>query len=276
MSYENELDAFKAYLRGAEGNTTLLIDTYDTREGAKNAVRASQETGVPLAGVRIDSGDLAYWSHEVKRIFNEAGMPEVKLVASNDLDEHLIENLVMVQKADYDIYAAGTKLVTAYDMPALGGVFKTKSYKGAPKIKIAEGKTTIPGATNVLRIVRSGRFEGDIIMPAAENVVADGRLQENIISFNINSLNGKKADFAAGEEAYALLKPVMAEGRPVSADAVRPLDDIRAAVRENLSRLDPAYKRLVNPHVYGVGLKQELYRRQQNMVAAYLAKRERG
>lgn len=161
-------------------------------------------------------------------------------------------------------------------MPALGGVFKTKSYKGAPKIKIAEGKTTIPGATNVLRIVRSGRFEGDIIMPAAENVVADGRLQENIISFNINSLNGKKADFAAGEEAYALLKPVMAEGRPVSADAVRPLDDIRAAVRENLSRLDPAYKRLVNPHVYGVGLKQELYRRQQNMVAAYLAKRERG
>ena len=276
MSYENELDAFKAYLRGAEGNTTLLIDTYKTREGAKNAVRASRETGIPLAGVRIDSGDLAYWSHEVKRIFNEAGMPEVKLVASNDLDEHLIENLVMVQKADYDIYAAGTKLVTAYDMPALGGVFKTKSYKGAPKIKIAEGKTTIPGATNVLRIVRSGRFEGDIIMPAAENVVADGRLQENIISFNINSLNGKKADFAAGEEAYALLKPVMAEGRPVSADAVRPLDDIRAAVRENLSRLDPAYKRLVNPHVYGVGLKQELYRRQQNMVAAYLAKRERG
>ena len=276
MSYENELDAFKAYLRGAEGNTTLLIDTYDTREGAKNAVRASRETGVPLAGVRIDSGDLAYWSHEVKRIFNEAGMPEVKLVASNDLDEHLIENLVMVQKADYDIYAAGTKLVTAYDMPALGGVFKTKSYKGAPKIKIAEGKTTIPGATNVLRIVRSGRFEGDIIMPEAENVVADGRLQENIISFNINSLNGKKADFSAGEEAYALLKPVMAEGCPVSADAVRSLDDIRAAVRENLSRLDPAYKRLVNPHVYGVGLKQELYRRQQNMVAAYLAKRERG
>lgn len=82
MSYENELDAFKAYLRGAEGNTTLLIDTYDTREGAKNAVRASRETGVPLAGVRIDSGDLAYWSHEVKRIFDEAGMPEVKLVAS--------------------------------------------------------------------------------------------------------------------------------------------------------------------------------------------------
>ena len=68
----------------------------------------------------------------------------------------------------------------------------------------------------------------------------------------------------------------MAEGRLVSADAVRPLDDIRAAVRENLSRLDPAYKRLVNPHVYGVGLKQELYLRQQNMVAAYLAKRERG
>lgn len=275
MSYENELEAFKAYLRGAEGNTTLLIDTYDTREGAKNAIRASRETGVPLMGVRIDSGDLAYWSHEVKRIFNEAGMPEVKLVASNDLDEHLIENLVMVQKADYDIYAAGTKLVTAYDMPALGGVFKTKSYKGVPKIKIAEGKTTIPGETNVVRIIRNGMYEGDIIMPAADELICDGRLQKEVVSFNMNSLNGKKADFPAGEKAYALLKPVMAGGRLISDDADRKLDDIRAAVKTHLGKLDPAYKRLVNPHIYGVGLKEDLYRRQQDLVAAYLAKRER-
>jgi len=270
MSYECELEAFKAYLRGAEGNTTLLIDTYDTRQGAKNAILASRETGVPLMGVRIDSGDLAYWSHEVKRIFNEAGMPEVKLVASNDLDEHLIENLVMVQKADYDIYAAGTKLVTAYDMPALGGVFKTKSYKGVPKIKIAEGKTTIPGATNVLRIVRGGLFEGDIIMPAAEKILNNGRLRENIISFNINSLNGKTADFPAGEEAYALLRPVMAEGRLVSDDIGRSLNDIRHAAKENLNRLDRAYKRLVNPHIYGVGLKRDLHQLQQSMVAAHM------
>ncbi len=274
MSYENELEAFKAYLRGAEGNTTLLIDTYDTREGAKNAVRASRETGVPLAGVRIDSGDLAYWSHEVRRIMDDAGMPQVKLVASNDLDEHLIENLVMVQKADYDIYAAGTKLVTAYDMPALGGVFKTKSYNGVPKIKIAEGKTTIPGATNVVRLVRGGRYEGDVIMPAADEVVRNGCLHENIISFNVNNLNGKKMGFQQGEEAFVLLKPVMAGGRLVSGDKNRSLDDIRKAVKENLSKLDPAYKRLVNPHIYGVGLKQDLYSQQKNMVAMFMAQRE--
>lgn len=275
MSYESELEAFKAYLRGAEGNTTLLIDTYDTREGAKNAVLASQETGIPLMGVRIDSGDLAYWSHEVKRIFNEAGMPNVKLVASNDLDEHLIENLVMVQKAEYDIYAAGTKLVTAYDMPALGGVFKTKSYNGIPKIKIAEGKTTIPEATNVLRVVRNGLFEGDIITPAAEAHIENGRLQEDIISFNMNNLEGKKVNFQAGEEVYTLLKPVMVDGKLISKDKDRSLDDIRASVKENLQHLHSGYKRLVNPHVYGVGLKQNLYNLQKNMVAMYMAKRER-
>ncbi len=271
MSYENELEAFKAYLRGAEGNTTLLIDTYDTREGAKNAIRASRETGVPLAGVRIDSGDLAYWSHEVRRILDEGGMPQAKLVASNDLDEHLIENLVMVQKADYDIYAAGTKLVTAYDMPALGAVFKTKSYKGAPKIKIAEGKTTIPGATNVIRVVRHGAFEGDVIVPEADNLVRDGRLQENITSFNMNNSEGKNVVFQKGEEVYTLLKPVMIKGQLVGDDKNRSLDDIRQTVKNNLGHLHPAFKRLVNPHVYGVGLKQDLHQQQKNMVALFMA-----
>lgn len=275
MSYETELEAFKAYMKGAEGNTTLLIDTYDTREGAKNAVRASRETGIPLMGARIDSGDLAYWSHEVRKIFDEAGFPDAKLVASNDLDEHLIENLVMVQKADYDIYAAGTKLVTAYDTPALGGVFKTKSFMGEPKIKIAEGKTTIPGATNVLRIVRNGMFEGDIIVPAGEHILQNGRLPEKIVSFNLHNTEGKKIEFAAGEEAYQLLKPVMEAGRLVSTDKERPLTEIRAVAQENLGRLDPAYKRLVNPHIYGVGLKQDLHQLQQNLILAHRAKQQR-
>lgn len=274
MSYETELEAFKAYMRGAEGNTTLLIDTYDTRQGAKNAIQASRETGIPLMGVRIDSGDLAYWSHEVKRMFTEAGMPEVKLVASNDLDEHVIENLVMVQKAEYDTYAAGTKLVTAYDTPALGGVFKTKSYRGIPKIKVAEGKTTIPGATNVVRVVRNGLFEGDIIVPAGEVPVENERLQERIISFNMNNQEGKKVEFQAGEEVYALLKPVVIGGKIITDDKDRPLDSIREDVKKNLQRLHPSYKRLVNPHIYGVGLEQNLYQMQKNMVAVYLQKRQ--
>lgn len=272
MSYENELEAFKAYLRGAEGNTTLLIDTYDTREGAKNAIRASKETGIPLAGVRIDSGDLAYWSHEVKNILKSANMSDVKLVASNDLDEYLIENLVMVQKAEYDIYAAGTKLVTAYDMPALGGVFKTKSYKGEPKIKIAEGKTTIPGATNVLRIVREGMFEGDVVVKTDENLVQNNSLQQNVISYTLNSQERKNVTFKKGEQAYFLLKPVMAEGKIIGDDQLRSLENIRNTAQRNLECLHPAYKRLVNPHLYGVGLHRNLYALQQSMIQAHLAK----
>ena len=119
MSYEREVDAFKAFMRGNPHNTTLLVDTYDTREGIKNAIRAAKETGIKLMGIRIDSGDLAYWGNEARRLLCEAEMPDVRLAASNDLDEYLIENLIMVQKAPYDIFAAGTKLVTAYDTPAL-------------------------------------------------------------------------------------------------------------------------------------------------------------
>lgn len=89
-------------------------------------------------------------------------MPDVRLVASNDLDEYLIENLIMVQKTPYDTFAAGTKLVTAYDTPALGGVFKTKSYMGQPKIKIAEGKTTIPGMTDTLRITATANLRATL------------------------------------------------------------------------------------------------------------------
>ncbi len=126
----------------------------------------------------------------------------------------------------------------------------------------------------MVRLVRGGRYEGDVIMPAADEVVRNGCLHENIISFNVNNLNGKKMGFQQGEEAFVLLKPVMAGGRLVSGDKNRSLDDIRKAVKENLSKLDPAYKRLVNPHIYGVGLKQDLYSQQKNMVAMFMAQRE--
>lgn len=266
MSYADELEAFKAYMRASEGNTTLLVDTYDTRQGIKNAVRASQETGIRLQGIRIDSGDLAYWGSEAKSILNQAGMPHVKLVASNDLDEHLIENLIMVQKAPYDIFAAGTKLVTAYDTPALGGVFKTKSYNGEPKIKIAEGKTTIPCATNVIRILKNGKFEGDIITRQNNPFIQNGRLSSSVFSHKLNSITGDVMHFGAGTESYTLLKPVMINGKIISKDISFGLYEIQKRASENLSKLDNAYKRLANPHIYGVGLEQSLFLLRQNLI----------
>ncbi|MCM1324036.1 MAG: nicotinate phosphoribosyltransferase [Acetobacter sp.] len=269
MSYENELDAFKAYMRASEGNTILLVDTYDTREGVKNAIRASRETGVDLMGIRIDSGDLAYWGKEARRILDEADMPYVKLVASNDLDEHLIENLVMVQKAPYDIFAAGTKLVTAYDTPALGGVFKTKSYMGEPKIKIAEGKTTIPGATDILRIVREGKFEGDIIVRADVQDILDGtQLARDVTSYTLGSPNGAKVIFPKGTTATPLLQTIMQNGKFTYQPETN-LQFLQYEAERNLLMLDNSYKRLSNPHIYGVGLESSLYGIQQNLIKAH-------
>ena len=269
MSYEREVDAFKAFMRGNPHNTTLLVDTYDTREGIKNAIRAAKETGIKLMGIRIDSGDLAYWGNEARRLLCEAEMPDVRLAASNDLDEYLIENLIMVQKAPYDIFAAGTKLVTAYDTPALGGVFKTKSYMGQPKIKIAEGKTTIPGMTDTLRIIRNGKFEGDVICRAEDtDLIRDGRLTRNITSYALGSQNGARATFQRGEQAKFLLHPVVEKGKIVNVPELD-LHVLQQRGKDNLKMLDSAYKRLANPHLYGVGLEAGLFNLQQDLIRVH-------
>ncbi len=268
MSYEKELDAFKAYMWHNPSNTTLLVDTYDTRQGIQNAIQASLDTKIPLMGIRIDSGDLAYWGKEARRMLDDAGFNKTKLVASNDLDEHLIENLLLVQKAPYDIMAAGTKLVTAYDTPALGGVFKTKSYLGKPKIKVAEGKTTIPGATNVIRIEKNGQFNGDIICKAEDEIIKDGEISRNLTSYTLGSTNQSRITFAKGEKAHLLLSPVVREGKII----VEPELDLRLLQQRghtNLAKFDEAYKRLVNPHVYGVGLEAGLFALQQNLIQAH-------
>ena len=276
MSYEKEVDAFKAFMKANPGNTTLLVDTYDTRVGIKNAIKAAKETNIKLMGIRVDSGDLAYWANEAKTMLDkEKGNPlfsDVKLVASNDLDEYLIENLVLVQHAPYDIFAAGTKLVTAYDTPALGGVFKTKQYMNRPTIKIAEGKTTIPGATNVIRIIRDGKFEGDIICQATdENLVKDGKLTQNITSYTLNSMNGTHACFKKGEQAYRLLQDVVRDGEVVNYPETN-LQKLQQRGFENLAKLDDAYKRLYNPHIYGVGLEAQLFNLQHQLIKAHLGR----
>ncbi|MBR5599115.1 MAG: nicotinate phosphoribosyltransferase [Alphaproteobacteria bacterium] len=276
MSFENELDAFKKYMKSSVGNTILLVDTYDTREGIKNAIKASLETGIKLMGMRIDSGDLAYWAKEAKKIIETEAkktkksylFKDAKLIASNDLDEYAIENLVAIQKAPFDIMAAGTKLVTAYDTPALGGVFKTKSYMGEPKIKIAEGKTTIPGATNVVRIIKNNKFDGDVIVRCDDNVVEDQKLNRDLISYKIGSLNGDKKIIKKGTEARVLLDYLMIDGKFVNIPE-SDLNIIQAYGKENLNKLDNSHKRLSNPHIYGVGLENSLFSLQQNLINLY-------
>ena len=276
MSFENELDAFKEYMRASVGNTILLVDTYDTREGIKNAIKASVETGIKLMGMRIDSGDLAYWAKEAKKIIKDEALKsdkaylfeDAKLVASNDLDEYTIENLILAQKAPYDIIASGTKLVCAFDSPSLGGVFKTKSYMGEAKIKIAEGKTTIPGATNVVRIIKNNKFEGDVIIKEDDKVIKDNRLIRDIVSIVPGTQTKMKKTFLKNEEAKILLEPLMENGKFVYIPQ-SDLTKIQKYGKDNLSMLDETHKRLYNPHIYGVGLSLELYRLQQNLIEKY-------
>ena len=148
----------------------------------------------------------------------------------------------------------------------MGGVFKTKQYQGEPKIKVAEGKTTIPGATNVVRIIRNGIFEGDIICQAADtSLLKNNRLNKDITSYTINSLNGCHLSFPAGEQAYYLLKPIVKDGVVIKQPELN-LSMLQQKAQDNLNKLDSAYKRLTNPHIYGVGLESQLFHLQQNLV----------
>src|SRR6185312_15231705 len=171
MFHGDELAAFRAYADVLPGNCTFLVDTYDTLEGVRNAITVGTELrakGHRLAGVRLDSGDLAHLSIEARRMLDDAGFPGAKIVASNDLDEYLIGSL-LEQGARIDSYGVGTRLVTAFDQPALGGVYKLGAYReGAAwrdAIKLSEQpiKISNPGVLGVKRLWRAGEMVGDVI-----------------------------------------------------------------------------------------------------------------
>lgn len=131
MSFEDELESFEAYAQAMPNNCVFLVDTYDTLEGVRRAAEVGKQLrqkGHRMLGVRLDSGDLAYLSIEARKILDEAGLKEAQIVASNDLDEHLIESLKQ-QGATIAVWGVGTKLVTAYDQPALGGVYKLSAIR---------------------------------------------------------------------------------------------------------------------------------------------------
>ncbi len=162
MSFENELDAFMSYASSQPDDSVLLVDTYDTLAGVKKAIVVAQHlaaNGSRLKGIRLDSGDLCQLSIEARALLDEAGCTDVKIVASNDLDEYRIKAL-KEQGAKIDIWGVGTRLVTAYDQAALGGVYKLaaledpKSGQMLDKVKLSEQniKTSLPGKLNSMRL----------------------------------------------------------------------------------------------------------------------------
>ena len=162
-AFDKEEEAFSNYNRVFPDNTILLIDTYDTIEGAKKAIGIKKG----LKGVRLDSGDLADLSKRVRKILDDAGRREAKIIASGNLNEYEISELVK-KKAPIDIFGVGTDMVTSKDLPSLDLTYKLVQVENngvvKPKAKTSEGKETLPGRKQVFRVQgRDGTFTKDII-----------------------------------------------------------------------------------------------------------------
>ena len=153
MSFEDERDAFRAYARSFPQHAVLLIDTYDTVDGARHAAEVARELaseGIAVSAVRLDSGDLGRLADQVRAVLDEAGLPDVKILASGDLDEHRIADL-LAAGAPIDSFGVGTQLGTSGDAPSLGAVYKLVDDALGPRMKLAEGKVTLPGRKQVWR-----------------------------------------------------------------------------------------------------------------------------
>lgn len=268
MTFDTELEAFEAYAEAMPNNVTLLVDTYDTLEGVRNAVtvgRGLRERGQELLGVRIDSGDLAWLSRRAREILDEGGFPDTRIIATNELDEHLITSL-KDQGAAVDLWGVGTKLVTAWDQPALGGVYKLSAIRSSgeswsPRIKVSEqtAKVTTPGVLGVRRFIRAdGTWAGDMIydtlnMPAGEATMVHPEDPLSSTCYN---------ESLAFEE---LLVPVFRAGEFVGSSPA--LSEIRTHAASQLTSLDASHKRFLNPHTYKVGLEEGLSARRIELIA---------
>ncbi|GAB3647730.1 nicotinate phosphoribosyltransferase [Echinicola sediminis] len=268
MAFESEIEAFEAYAAAFPDNCIFLVDTYDTIKGVQNAIKvgkALEAQGKKLLGVRIDSGDLAYYSNVARELLDEAGFTDTKVVASNDLDEHILSSLKM-QEASIDIWGIGTKLVTAYDQPALGAVYKMaalkeKSGEWVPKVKVSQQsiKINIPGYHNVKRFYKNGKAVSDMIF------LEDGSaMKEELTIIDPYDATKRKKIKPESMESKVLLVPIFRKGEKVYS---RPrLHEIRERTLANLDRFDKAHKRLINPHIYPVGLEESLYHLRTDLV----------
>lgn len=259
MSFPGEREAFEAYARALPNNCIFLVDTYDSLEGVANAIEVGRELrarGHEMVGIRLDSGDLAYLSAEARRMLDEAGFPEAVIVASNDLDEHLIESLKL-QGARIDVWGVGTRLVTGWEDPALGGVYKLTALRGPDgeweyKLKLSEQavKVTNPGIQQVRRFRLEGEAVGDLLFDEPLGAADPPTLIDPL------DLTRRKR-IPAEAAAEDLLQPVLRRGERVA--ALGGEREARERVRRELALFHPGVKRFVNPHTYPVGLDQRLF-----------------
>lgn len=268
MAFESELESFQAYARALPQNCVFLVDTYDSLEGVKNAIEVGRwlrEQDRPFLGIRLDSGDIAYLSIESRKLLDEAGFPDTRIFASNELDEHLIADL-KAQGAQVAVWGVGTHLVTGKGQAALDGVYKISAFrkKGEEKwhyrLKFSErmSKTSDPGILQVARFKdhRNG-YVADAIFDVNHPPSAICSIVDPLDPIRTKELE----PHLAREE---LLVPIFKEGRLVY--ETPSLDEIRQFSKERLAQFDRSVKRFYNPHSYPVGMEKGLYRRKLELV----------
>ncbi|GIN85809.1 nicotinate phosphoribosyltransferase [Heyndrickxia sporothermodurans] len=268
QAYQDEYFAFHKYA-STHKNCVFLVDTYDTlKSGVPNAIKVAKELGdqINFIGIRLDSGDLAFLSKKARVMLDEAGFPEAKIIASNDLDENTIMNL-KAQGAKIDVWGIGTKLITAYDQPALGAVYKlvaieNEANKMVDTIKISANpeKVSTPGLKRVYRIINkaNNKSEGDYIALENEQPQEEKRLK---MFHPVHTFISK---FVTNFVARELHQTIFENGKLVYETPT--LRQIQESVRDNLELLWDEYKRPLNPEEYPVDLSQECWDHKMNKI----------
>lgn len=263
MSFPSELEAFRAYAELFPSSCLLLVDTYDVlNEGVPNAIKVFDELaakGYRPKGIRIDSGDLAYLTKEARRMLDEAGYPDAKICASGDIDEYVLQSL-NAQGACIDSYGIGTKLITSYTVPALGGVYKLAAIEDengvmVPKLKISATveKITNPGQKKVVRFFdnETGKAIADLIM-LLDEPLPDGK------PYTIFDPHATwKTKTVVNYHCKEMLVDIYSRGRLVYTCPT--LKEIAAYHQVCLGQMWEQYKRITKPHIYKVDLSQKLY-----------------
>jgi nicotinate phosphoribosyltransferase len=230
MAFEDEITAFRAFARDFPNKAVLLIDTFDTEEGARRAAQVIKELepeGVHVAGVRIDSGELGPLTRAVRKILDEAGLTDTRIILSGDLDEYRIKEL-LDEDTPADAFGVGTKLGTSADAPSLGSVYKLVADKNGFKIKLSTGKATLPGCKQVFRFEEDGVFQHDLIALESES-----------------------------HSGTPLLRKVMSKGQ--RSEAPEPLSILQARCTDALARLPHDLRSLEKgPAAYTVSNSEQL------------------
>jgi nicotinate phosphoribosyltransferase len=268
--FDNEYEAFKAYCEIYPNNATLLVDTYNTlKSGVPNAIKVFKEVLVPRGiqnfAIRLDSGDIAYLSKKARKMLDEAGLKNCKIVASNSLDEYIIRDLLL-QGAQVDIFGVGERLITSKSSPVFGGVYKLVAVENngiiEPKIKISENisKITTPHFKKVYRLFdrESSQAIADQLC-VYDEVIDDSK---ELTIFDPNAVWKKKtiSNFRAKE----LLVPVFLNGKRVYNSP--PINEIQTYCKEQTDLLWDEVKRFENPHAYYVDLSQKLWNIKQKLL----------